>query len=446
MATAVQARHTVSTTPARKAAEGEPAPGLRAHFWFTVIFLIYVLDSADRFLIGAVVQSVKEEFALSDAQVGLMSGMFYIGLGLLAVPAGILVDRFSRKYMIVVMTSIWSIATWTSGLARSYPGLLASRLAVGAGEAGYNPAGYALIGAWYPRRLRGLMVGIFNIAGPLGAGIGIGVAGHLTLEYGWRSAFGVMSVPGLVLAGLMLFAPDYRTIRVEAGAAREAKAGLLETLRFIAANRTLRLLYLIQLPVSFYVFSMAGWVTTFYMRAYDLNVAQASRMVGILTLVAMLGPPLGGWLSDRATRANPLGRITVAIVFLAVPLVLMSLSFLSPILGLPVTVALVAGSLGHLFVAGHWGTLVAAGLDLVPPHYRGTCQGFLPAFQALTAIWSGSVTGLMSDRFGLPIALEITLLAGLITALFLLVAARATYLADYARQESLGCFRIDTGT
>ena len=106
------------------------------HVWFAVIFLIYVIDSADRFIVGAVVPSVKEEFGLSDANVGLMTGMLHIGLGLLAVPTGMLVDRFSRKYTIVIMTALWSAATWATGLAKSYNGLLLSRLAVGAGEAG----------------------------------------------------------------------------------------------------------------------------------------------------------------------------------------------------------------------------------------------------------------------------------------------------------------------
>jgi MFS family permease len=411
-----------------------------------VIFLIYVIDSADRFIVGAVVPSVKEEFGLSDANVGLMTGMLHIGLGLLAVPTGMLVDRFSRKYTIVIMTALWSAATWATGLAKSYNGLLLSRLGVGVGEAGYNPAGYALIGAWYPQRLRGTMVGIFNIGGPLGAGLGLAVAGHLTLRYGWRSAFGVMALPGFVLAGMMLFAPDYKTIKVDADEVREVKPGPLQTLRFILGNRTLLLIYLVQLPISFYLYSIATWATAFYMRAYHLNVSQATRLIGITTLVATLGPPAGGWLSDRLTRKSPSGRITVAMVFLALPLLFQSVNFLSPALGLPLAAAVLAGSLGQFFIAGHWGTLVAAGLDLAPPHYRGTCQSFLPLFQSLTAIWSGAATGFISDHVGLPAAMEITLLIGLIGGLAVLLAARRNYLADHERQKSLGAFAIEIGT
>jgi MFS family permease len=157
-------------------------------FWFTVIFLIYAIDWADRSLISSVLPSIKEEFGLTDAKAGLMSGFLFIGLGLLAVPTGILVDRFSRKYMIVIMTAAWSIAVWAMGRATSFAGLATARLAVGAGEAGYNPAGYALISAWYPQKIRGTMVGIFNIAQPLGGGLGAVLAGWLTVRYGEASS------------------------------------------------------------------------------------------------------------------------------------------------------------------------------------------------------------------------------------------------------------------
>lgn len=218
--TAVRHHHKPTpTAPTSTAQAVTDAPhvkmsALKTNFWFTVIFLIYAVDWADRTMVTALIPSVKEEFGLTDAQVGMMPGLLYIGLGLLAVPSGILVDRFSRKYMIVIMTTLWSAATWATSLTNSFLGLVLSRLGVGAGEAGYNPAGYSLIGAWYPQRLRGTMVGLFNIAQPLGGGLGIMVAAWITVNYGWRSVFGLMALPGFFLAFLMLFAPDYKTVKI----------------------------------------------------------------------------------------------------------------------------------------------------------------------------------------------------------------------------------------
>ena len=164
------------------------------HSWFAIIWLIYLIDYADRFAVSAVLPAIQEEFSLNDAQLGLMSGSLFLGLAVLAVPCGLAVDRFSRKYMITAMTLVWSIATWSTGLAKSFAGLVVARIVVGAGEAGYNPAGYALIAAWYPERMRGTMVGLFNMAQPLGIGLGIVLAGHLTAEFGWRAVFGVLAV------------------------------------------------------------------------------------------------------------------------------------------------------------------------------------------------------------------------------------------------------------
>ncbi len=155
----------------------EARPGRGTHGWFAVIWVIYLIDYADRFAISAVLPSIQAEFALSDAQLGLMSGSLFLGLALLAVPCGIAVDRFSRRYMIVMMTLVWSLATWSTGMARSYAELVAARVLVGAGEAGYNPAGYALIAAWYPRSRHGTMIGLFNMAQPLGIGLGIMLGG-----------------------------------------------------------------------------------------------------------------------------------------------------------------------------------------------------------------------------------------------------------------------------
>ena len=208
----------------------------RPHGWFAVIWMIYLIDYADRFAISAVLPAIQDEFSLTDTQLGLMSGSLFLGLALLAVPCGLAVDRFSRKYMISAMTLVWSLATWATGMARSFEGLVVARILVGAGEAGYNPAGYALIAAWYPERLRGTMVGLFNMAQPLGIGLGIMLAGHLAASFGWRAVFGVLAVPGIVLAVAMLFAPDYRTRKRDHRGAETVKPGLRGTVGFIVGK------------------------------------------------------------------------------------------------------------------------------------------------------------------------------------------------------------------
>ena len=421
----------------------EARPGRSTHGWFAVIWVIYLIDYADRFAISAVLPAIQAEFALSDAQLGLMSGSLFLGLALLAVPCGMAVDRFSRKYMIVMMTLVWSLATWSTGMARSYAELVAARVLVGAGEAGYNPAGYALIAAWYPRRLHGTMIGLFNMAQPLGIGLGIMLGGHLAAAYGWRVVFGVLAVPGVLLALIMLFAPDYRTRRVEVTGSRDVKPGLKETLGYIADNRTLQLIYLAQLPITAYIMACGIWGPTFFVRQYQLSLAEAAGAVGIITIIAGIGALAGGYLSDRASRNNPRGRITVCLWYLAIPLVLHSVAIFGSMYGLSWPVFVVCYGAGQFFGAANWGTLVAAGLDLSPPHYRATVQSFLPLFQAVAALGAGIVSGLLSDRFGLAPTIGAFLVIGMVSGLFLLGAARKTYERDFRRKEALGRFAVD---
>jgi MFS family permease len=425
---------------------GEPTPTLTTHSWFSVIWIIYLIDYADRFAISAVLPAIQEEFTLSDTQLGLMSGALFFGLALLAVPCGLAVDRFSRKYMISAMTLVWSLATWSTGLAKSFGGLVLARMFVGAGEAGYNPAGYALIAAWYPQRLRGTMVGLFNMAQPLGVGLGIMLAGHLAAEFGWRAVFGVLAVPGIVLALVMLFAPDYKTKkRTSAGVDQAVRPGLRDNLRFIAGNRTLQWIYLAQLPITVYIMSCAIWGPTFFVRQYGLSLSEAASAVGIITIIAGFGALSGGWLSDRVSRDNPRARVTICLLYLAVPLVFHSVAILGSMNGLSWGLFVVCYGFGQFFAAANWGTLVAAGLDQSPPQYRATSQSFLPMFQAIATMAAGIVSGVLSDRIGLPYTLWILLVSGMVLGMVLLNNARKNYDVDRRKSEALGDFSVDIG-
>lgn len=432
-------------TPAKLPPQSAPddvTPGLRTHRWFAVIWVIYLFDYADRFAISAVLPSIQQEFTLSDAQLGLMSGSLFLGLALLAVPCGLAVDRYSRKYMISIMTLVWSAATWSTGRAQSFGALIMSRILVGAGEAGYNPAGYALIAAWYPQRLRGTMVGLFNMAQPLGVGLGVILAGHLAAAYGWRGVFGVLAVPGILLAVMMLFAPDYKTSKVDAKGVQAVRPGLLETLRFIRGNRTLQWIYLAQLPITVYMMTCAIWGPTFFVRQYDLTLAAAANAVGLITIIAGCGALCGGWLSDRVARNSPRSRITICLLYLAIPLVFHSAAIVGSMRGLSWSLFVVCYGFGQFFAVANWGSLVAAGLDQSPPQYRATAQSFLPMFQAFASLGAGVFSGLLSDALGLPITLLLLLLVGMAGGMVLLYAARGSYDDDDRKNKLLGQFSV----
>jgi MFS family permease len=417
------------------------AASTHPHGWFAVIWLIYLIDYADRFAISVVLTPIQQEFGLNDSQLGLLSGALFFGLAVLAIPSGIAIDRFSRKYMISLMTTVWSLATYVTGIVTSYSGLLLARVFVGAGEAGYNPAGYALIAAWYPKRLHGTMVGLFNTAQPLGIAVGMVAAGFIAEHYGWRAVFGVLAIPGLVLAAVMLFAPDYKVQKadpgVEPGRAQAVRPGVGETLRFIYRNRTLKLIYLAQLPITFWIMSINIWFPTLLVRHFGMSLSDAGLLMLGPCVVAALGAIFGGWLSDRVARNNPRARVTICVVFIAIGLLLMGPGMVALTAdAIPIYAFMALGGLAMFFAVGNWGTLVTAGLDQSPAHYRATIQCFLPMFQAVAIMVTSIVTGFLSQQYGLPVTLTITTLLGTAAAIVILLLARSSYDRDFKHQDA----------
>jgi len=403
----------------------EAAP-LRAGFWFSVLALIYLVDMADRAVIGAAFPAIKQAFHVSDGRLGLLGSALNLALGLLVIPSGLLIDRWSRKGMISLMVGVWSLATWLTGRATAWGSLLGSRMLVGAGEAGYNPAGYALIGAWFPPRLRGRMIGLFNTAQPMGSLIGLGLGGIIAYRYGWRQAFGLLALPGFALAHLILWAPDYRT-RQEP---ERQHPPVLPTLLGLWRAPSLRCIYLSQLSIAFFIGGYTIWAPTLFMRTYHLNLEQASRAMILPLAVAMLGPFLGGWLSDRLMRTRPDGRLLSASLMLAGALPLYLAGLLGALRGMPMAGVIALLTLAQVCFAAHWGAVVTASLELVPPSLRATSQGFLPLFQCLSGAWSATATGLLSDHLGLGTALLFTVTIGILPGIWLLLNARGTQAPD----------------
>jgi MFS family permease len=311
---------------------------------------------------------------------------------------------------------------------------------VGAGEAGYNPAGYALIAAWYPKRLHGTMVGLFNTAQPLGIAVGMVVAGFIAEHYGWRVVFGVLAIPGLVLAAVMLFAPDYKVQKadpeVDQGNDKAVRPGLGEALRFIYRNRTLKLIYLAQVPITFWIMSMNIWFPTLLVRHFGMSLSDAGLIMLVPCLVAALGAIFGGWLSDRVARNNPKARVTICIIFVLIGLVLMGPGMIALTAdAISIYVFMGLGALGMFFAVGNWGTLVTAGLDQSPAHYRASIQCFLPLFQAVAIMVTSIVTGFLSQHYGLPVTLTITTLVGTSVAIVILLFARNSYDRDFKHKD-----------
>src|SRR5277367_5199400 len=180
----------------------------RASFALFVLFVINLLNFFDRQLIGALGEPIRKEFHLSDTALGLLGTVATLMYAVVGLPMGRLADRWYRTRLLAAGTAVWSLLTAASGLAHNYTQLFVSRLGVGVGEAACAPAGQSLIGDLFPPQQRARAMGVFMLGLPAGLFVAYISAGAIGAAWGWRSAFLIACVPGIVFGLLALRIPE----------------------------------------------------------------------------------------------------------------------------------------------------------------------------------------------------------------------------------------------
>src|SRR6266481_6745570 len=174
--------------------------GDRARYTLAILFAINLLNFYDRQILGALVEPIRKQWALTDSQIGWLATAFTLLYAVVGVPFGRLSDRWKRPQLLSLGVAAWSLLTAASGFAWGYGSLFAARLGVGVGEATCAPAANSLIGDLYPAARRARALSLFMLGLPLGGFLGFFVSGHVAARYGWRMAFYIACLPGLLLA------------------------------------------------------------------------------------------------------------------------------------------------------------------------------------------------------------------------------------------------------
>lgn len=176
----------------------------RAYPWAVTALVLGLLlsDYMSRQVLSAVFPQLKAAWNLTDAQLGSLSGVVALMVGILTMPLSLLADRWGRARSIAVMAVVWSVATLGCAFAANYGQMLAARFFVGVGEAAYGSVGLAVIMSVFPPRVRATLAGAFTSAGIFGAVLGTALGGSVAAHYGWRGAFSAMAVFGLVVTAV----------------------------------------------------------------------------------------------------------------------------------------------------------------------------------------------------------------------------------------------------
>ena len=246
-----------------------------------VCTLLYMVNYMDRQIMAVVLEPMKIDLGLSDTQAGLIQTIFFLSMALFALPASFLVDRWSRRKSLGVMALTWSAATYLTGLGHSFWGLMLPRTVVGIGESGFASAGTALITAAYSEQTRSKVMGIFNMAIPLGAALGMILGGYISVKTGnWRSPFLVFAVPGIILGITAFFLKDYKTeVSMDFSGRR---VGFFTTALGLWQTRTLRWQYIGMAMQNIMIYSFLAWGPAWVMRVQGVDEKRAGTVVGAL--------------------------------------------------------------------------------------------------------------------------------------------------------------------
>ena len=423
--------------------ERRPEPGgflvPRATAWlvFTMTFLLMVLDFVDRQIVVSMFPYLKAQWGLSDTQLGALVSVISITVALATLPIASLVDRWSRVKSIVLMGTVWSLATIACAFARSYTQLFAVRSAIGLGEAGYGPAGGALLSTMFPTRLRGTVLGGFLAASSIGSVLGVLLGGALAEQWGWQAGFGIVGVPGLILALLFLIVPDYQSARpVGAGSAAgnqlrswmTSMAAVFRARSGVAASIGGALQLLV-------VSTVYAWLPSFFNRTYGLPAPQAGIRAALVVLLGSLGAFWWGHVADRLGRRNPRNKLLVPAAAAVSTCVLLLAAFA---LLAPGSWQFLLIGLGGFVMTASVGPVAAVAIDVTHPGLRASAAAMVALVQNLFGLAVGPfLAGALSDVFGLQFALALISLVCLLAASILALGSR-TYVHDLKNAEGTG--------
>jgi MFS family permease len=421
-----------AATPALQKTDRFEVGGPRATYVLIICSLLYAVRYADWQIMSVILQPLKTELGLTDSQVGLAGTAYFIGIILCTLPTSRLVDTWSRKKTIGLMAFVWSIFTLLTGFSGGLLALVIARLGVGVGEAGFAPGGTALVSASYPQDKRGQKLGIFNTFITVGIIIGAIVGGYLSAHAGgWRTPFFVFSVPGIVLGILAFFMQDYRL--KQADGSDFVHDSLWNNLKELWRIPTLRWLYVGLGMYAVLQLSVGTWFPALLMRAYPIKEDTAGLVMGLVTIIGLAGPILGGILADRWQKKHPGGRMQLAGTSIAIATVFLLLVLLAALdihnRTLMFFCALMM-PLHSISVGMALPAVAATTQDVVPAHLKGlSWGGAMLALYVLGGAWGPFLVGLISDASGggyqgLSLGMGIAGLFGFIASRLWFVTAR----------------------
>ena len=393
------------------------SPGYTRYAMFLLLG-IYTINFLDRQIVTILAEPIKNDLGLADWQLGLMSGLaFAVFYTVLGIPIARLAERRNRPIIIGTSVAIWSGFTALCATAGNFWQLVGYRIGVGIGEAGCTPPAHSLISDYVPKEKRASALAFYSMGTPIGGLIGLIMGGLVADAYGWRMAFLVAGVPGLLFAALAIFTlkEPRRILAAHTAATQAASATLKQTLAYLGTKKTFWYIAFGAAIKAFIGYGHGPFTASFFLRNHTEEVARLAaffgaslnydlKSVGFLGLALGLmsgtagafGSWLGGYLADRFGQRDTRAYMVAPAIasLLVIPIYITAVTVDSAAL------ALFLLTFNGLLAAIWYGPVYGTAQTVVPPHMRATTGAILLLIINLIGLGLGPLAvGFLSDYF-----------------------------------------------
>lgn len=368
-----------------------------------ILASVYFFAMLDRQVIAVLFEPIKAEFALSDQQLALISGLafalFYTAAG---VPLGRLADKTHRVNMLTICIGVWSLATIATGLVTNFVQLLLARIAVGIGEGGCTPAAHSIISDSYSQEKRSSAIGVYMAGGTLGTSAAYLFGGVMLENFGWRIAIISVGVPGVALMLFLKRALKEPARPVQLDPVNPLEKNMIEVMTEVLKNNIYLMTVFGHIFAAGYLFVVATWLPSYVGRNYELSYTEIGLFLsGSSILGSGFGAIVSGWATDKMFRKDPrwLAGMPTVCMFLAGPIALWSFttSELSILfIGIAALKGMLVGSFVPTFSIVHY---------VIPARMRGVAVATKLMLVTIVAVGIfpvivGTVSDMLKESYG----------------------------------------------
>lgn len=371
--------------------------------WYVLIImmLVYAINIADRYVMSTVLEPIRLELKLTDGGVAFLTGvslaLFYVTMG---IPLSWLADRYSRRNLLAISIALWSAMTALCGVSRGYSDLLLARIGVGVGEAGGTPSSNSIVADYFPADRRPMAMTIYALGAPIGAWLGADLAGAVANAYGWRAAFLVLGLPGILISLIVLFTiREPKRGRLDA-VSESAAPSIMDTLRFLRTQKAAFHVIMGSGVSALWGWGLMWFTPTFLQRSYGLDVGAAGAIVGPIHLImGIAGSLLTAWLLARPAYVDPRKIVRLLAVVTGLATIPSIIAYWTDSLSLATIMLWIFIPAIYFYI----GPAFALGQNLAPPKMRSmTIAISLLLANLFNLIVAPQGVGWMSDYFAGP--------------------------------------------